>query len=148
MEYSPWSSKKVYLDLELMLIGHLSKETGLTRDTIRFYEKRGLIPAGVRESKFNSYKSYPIKTLEKLLFIKKMKKFGFTLKEISEFLQLLEFNTASCKNVSEKMSEKVRVIDDKIEELEEMKGRIIESLNSCLSRERMLGNCPLVSVDL
>lgn len=76
-----------------------------------------------------------------------MKGFGFTLNEISDFLELLEFNSASCENVSQKMFEKVRLIDDKIKELKEMKNLIIKSLNSCPSQENKSDNCPLISVD-
>lgn len=130
-----------------MLIGQLSKKTGLSRDTIRFYEKQGLIPTALKENEFNSYKNYSNETLEKLLVIKKMKGFGFTLNEISGFLELLELNSASCENVSEKMFEKVRLIDAKIKELKEMKSLIIDGLNSCPAQENKSDNCPLISVD-
>jgi len=55
---------------------------------------------------------------------------GVTLNEISDFLGLLEFNTAACENVSQKMLEKVRLIDKKIKELKEMKSLIIGCLDS------------------
>ena len=97
-----------------MRIGQLSKKTGLSRDTIRFYEKQGLIPTAPKENEFNSYKNYSNETLEKLLVIKKMKGFGLTLNEISDFLDLLALNSASCENVAEKMFEKIRLIDEKI----------------------------------
>ena len=96
-----------------MQIGQLSKKTGLSRDTIRFYEKKGLIPTALKGNEFNRYKNYSHETLEKLLVNKKMKGFGFTLNGVSDFLKLLEFNTASCENVSQKMLEKVRLIDKK-----------------------------------
>ena len=130
-----------------MLIGKLSKRSGLSRDTIRFYEKRGLIPVGVQENEYNSYKDYPEKTLEKLLTIKKLKGFGFTLNEISGFLQLLDTNAASCENISQKMMEKVNLIDVKIKELKEMKTLIIKILKSCPVEENTSENCPMASVD-
>ena len=53
-----------------MLIGELSKACGLSRDTIRFYEKHGLIAVGKRERRFNNYKEYSEETLKRLLSIK------------------------------------------------------------------------------
>ncbi len=131
-----------------MLIGLLSRKTGLSRDTIRYYEKRGLIPAALKENEFNSYKNYPDETLERLLVIKKMKGFGLTLNEIADFLELLELNSASCENVSEKMTRKVRLIDDKIKELEAMKNLIIKSLNACPRQESETDNCPLIAAEI
>ena len=130
-----------------MLIGELSKLTGLSRDTIRFYEKKGLIPNGVQENEYNNYKDYSNDTLEILIIIKKMKGFGFTLNEITEFLNLLELNSASCENVSQKMFEKVKLIDDKIKDLNNMKTLIMDSLNSCPNQGNRSENCPLIMSD-
>ena len=54
-----------------MLIGELSKSSGLTRDTIRFYEKQGLITLGRRERRVNNYKEYPNSILRRLLLLKR-----------------------------------------------------------------------------
>ena len=62
-----------------MLIGELSKQSGLSRDTIRFYEKQRLIEVGLKERRFNIYKEYSQDTLQRLLHIKRIKGFGFTL---------------------------------------------------------------------
>lgn len=83
-----------------------------------------------KEDECNSYRNYSDGTLEKLLVNDEMKGFGVTLNEISDFLGLLEFNTAACENVSQKMLEKVRLIDKKIKELKEMKSLITGSLDS------------------
>ena len=132
-----------------MLIGRLSKKSGFSRDTIRFYEKRGLIPAGVKENEYNNYKNYSDKTLEKLLAIKKLKGFGFTLNEISGFLELLDINSLSCENISQKMVEKIRTLDAKINELKEIKNLIVKTLNACPTPtpETETEHCPMVSVD-
>ena len=127
-----------------MLIGQLSFKTGFSRDSIRFYEKQGLIPIGSKENRFNNYKEYSEKTLQKLLTIKRMKGFGFTLKEISEFLELLELNSATCENVSQKMFKKVGLIDNKIKELQEIKNLIIDGINSCQPPKKKSENCPLI----
>nr|WP_321232771.1 MerR family transcriptional regulator [uncultured Psychroserpens sp.] len=131
-----------------MLIGQLSIKTGLSRDTIRFYEKQGLIPIGIKNNEFNTYKDYSNETLEKLIIIKKMKGFGLTLNEISDVLDLLDSNSASCENVSEKMFEKVKLIDHKIKELRAMKRLITNGIKSCSTQETESSNCPLIFEDI
>lgn len=114
-----------------MLIGELSKMTGLSRDTIRFYEKLGLIGVNRKERRENNYKEYSAETLKKLLTIKRIKSFGFTLNEASEFLELINDNSASCENVANKVNQKVSMIDEKIKELQEMKSYMLSGVNKC-----------------
>lgn len=116
-----------------MLIGELAKKTGLSRDTIRFYEKQGLIAVGHKERRFNNYKEYNEKTLDRLLTIKRIKGFGFTLNETLEFLELIAANAASCEAVSRKVSQKITVLDAKIRELEEIKELVLTGLQNCQS---------------
>lgn len=116
-----------------MLIGELSKKTGLSRDTIRFYEKQGLISIGRKERRFNNYKEYSEETLQNLLAIKRIKNFGFTLNETADFLALIASNAASCDNVSQKMLEKVKLIDEKIAALQELRNSMLNGVNNCLS---------------
>jgi len=104
-----------------MLIGELSKKIQLSRDTIRFYEKKGLIKAQPSTSEFNNYKNYTEQNLKRLMLIKKAKSFGFTLNEIAELLELVDINKASCSLFQRKVRAKVDDINKKIEELEEMK---------------------------
>jgi DNA-binding transcriptional MerR regulator len=82
-----------------MLIGELSKRSGLTSDTIRFYEKQGLIKIGRREWRVNNYKEYPESVLRRLLLLKKIKSYGFTLNESAEIIALIDANLASCDRV-------------------------------------------------
>lgn len=127
-----------------MLIGELSKQTQLSRDTIRFYEKRGLIKALPSTSEFNTYKNYTEKNLSTLMWIKKAKGFGFTLNEIAELLELVDNNEANCSILREKVIDKVADIDMKIQELTNMKAsinkRLQEAQISCKSVEEK-SNC-------
>jgi len=72
-----------------MLIGELSKRTGLSRDTIRFYEKQGLIKVGRRERRVNNYKEYSDGILRHLLLFNKIKSYGFTLNELPKLFLCL-----------------------------------------------------------
>ena len=69
-----------------MLIGELAKKAGLTRDTVRFYERAGLIQSGEKEAGSRMYKTFDEVALERLVFIKGGQAFGFTLREIKEML--------------------------------------------------------------
>ncbi len=130
-----------------MLIGELSNKTRLSRDTIRFYEKQGLISIGRKERRENNYKEYSEDTFQKLISIKRIKSFGFTLNETEEFLALLDRDAATCENVAEKMSKKLCKIDEKIRELQELKTSLSGNLKACLSSccESDSNNCQMFS---
>lgn len=114
-----------------MLIGELSKACEMSRDTIRFYEKNGLIAIGKKERRFNNYKEYSRETLQRLLSIKQLKSFGFTLNEIADLLDMLEVNEATCKNVTHKIDEKVLLINQKIKELKTVRKQLLDGKKNC-----------------
>lgn len=114
-----------------MLIGQLSKACGLSRDTIRFYEKKKLITVGRKERRFNNYKEYSEETLQRLLSIKGLKAFGFTLNEIAELLDMLDTDVATCRNLSHKIDEKVLLIDRKIQELKTVRKQLLDGKHNC-----------------
>ncbi len=118
-----------------MLIGQISKLSGLSRDTIRFYEKKELIKVEVSDTPFNNYKNYTRETLQRLLLIKQAKSFGFTLNEIAKLLVSVDENTATCSFFYEKVKTKIISIDEEIQILLETKNRILQNLklaeNNC-----------------
>lgn len=116
-----------------MLIGELSRLTGFSRHAIRFYEKQGIFKMGRKNRHINNYKDYPEEVLQKLLIIKKLKGFGFTLNESSELLAMIEENQASCKSVSERITEKVNIIEQKVKELEQIKNMLLNGVALCLN---------------
>lgn len=116
-----------------MLIGELSKRTGLSRDTIRFYEKESLIGSrkqGRLTVRTNTYKDYPEATVADLLFIQRTKVLGFTLAEIREMLIVRAQGQPSKKWAAE-AERKLQDIDRKILELREVRGLLSEALRRC-----------------
>jgi len=103
-----------------MRIGKVVEITGMSKDTIRFYEKFGLIKVSRTKSDWNNYRDYDENNLNKLLLIKKAKSFGFTLNEISEIIILLDTNVANCTTLSNKANNKLIEIDRKINELKSL----------------------------
>lgn len=133
-----------------MLIGELSKQSGLSRDTIRFYEKMGLIRVMPKERRRNNYKEYSEGTLERLLQIKRVKSFGFTLNEAADFLEMIASNQASCEKVAEKMTEKIAQLDEKIMGLIEVRQIMLTSVNKCqqqCSPHSSDNCCPMLLTD-
>ncbi|MBX2915761.1 MAG: MerR family transcriptional regulator [Cyclobacteriaceae bacterium] len=118
-----------------MLIGELSEKTGLSRDTIRFYEKKGLIEMPKKLRRENNYKEYPETVLNKLNLIIKVKELGFTLNEIDTFFELWGDEDASCENLVFTLENKVNQVDQQLGRLRQLKERLNESLQKCRSSE-------------
>lgn len=116
-----------------MLIGELSKRTGLSRDTIRFYEKESLVKPRKRARSpvwTNDYKDYPEEAVADLLFVQRTKVLGFTLSEIRNMLSVRGQGQPSKKWAAE-AEEKLRDIDRKILELNEIRGLLSEAMARC-----------------
>lgn len=95
-----------------MLISELSRQTGLTIHTLRYYENYGLFHGKADEGvKTNNYKQYDERLVEKIALIKEAKEIGFTLAEIKKLLD-------SWFNDQLPMEKKVEVLEDKIEEID------------------------------
>ena len=100
-----------------MLIGDLAKKTGFSRDTIRYYEKIGLINLDRKQRRENDYKEYPEYLVDRLLFTQRLKQYGFTLSEIREMLELYDDEILECDDVFEWVDQKLNQVAQKIEEL-------------------------------
>ncbi len=134
-----------------MLIGELSNKTGFSRDTIRFYEKQGLISVGRKERRFNNYKEYSDEIFQRLLQIKRIKSLGFTLNETFELVEMVEMNEATCAYVSDKIEAKVRLIEEKIVEMINLKSLLLNGMKNCegvCNPAKPQENCPVLSGDM
>ncbi|HYF69856.1 MAG TPA: MerR family transcriptional regulator [Ohtaekwangia sp.] len=114
-----------------MLIGELVERTGLTKDTIRFYEKKGLILLDRKSRRENNYKEYSEQVLDKLMLIRKLKDMGFTLNEIDTFFELWGEEDASCKNLKFTLENKITLITEQMQRLNELKTRLTDSFTKC-----------------
>jgi DNA-binding transcriptional MerR regulator len=114
-----------------MLIGELSKRTGLSRDTIRFYEKEGLILVPKKQRRSNNYKEYPENSIDRLLMIESIQELGFTIREIDTFFELWQEEDASCKTLVYTLENKMSQVESQIEKLNQLKNRLTDSLQKC-----------------
>lgn len=112
-----------------MLIGELMDETGLSRDTLRYYERRGLIAPAYRRE--NGYREYGEDAVARLRFVRLLQGAGFTLREAGAFLELHSAGEATCGNVGEKVREHLTAIDEKMVELQRMRAELVETFAAC-----------------
>lgn len=120
-----------------MLIGDLIKKTGLSKDTIRYYEKVGLIKVGRKERRENNYKEYSNEVLTKLLYVTRLKLFGFTLQEINDVIDIIVSESNICVDILDKVNGKIGLVEQKILELEQIKNRLSNIRDNCT------GNCTI-----
>jgi len=124
-----------------MKIGELSKMTDVSIDTVRYYEKRGLIPKSVRSA--SGYRQYNKHDATRLKFIVQAKELGFTLDEIGQLLALRRDGRA-CIEVRSVAESKSQEIDMKIQKLSRMRQTLLELAEQC---EKSSDNdpCPILN---
>ncbi len=129
-----------------MRIGELAKQTGTSADTIRYYERLGILPQPPREA--SGYRSYDEAATARLQFIQSAKLLGLTLDEIGDLLQIREEEEACCPHVLALLEEKRARIDAWLREGEAFRDaldRTIRSSRRQLSRTLEPGErCPVI----
>ena len=116
-----------------MLIGELAKKSNCPHDTIRFYEKLGLIEGNKTRGSTNSYKHYSEQMLERIQLIKQAKLLGFTLAEIKDLIVAWETNALSRGDKINLFQEKIALIDQRINELKQVKRYLNNKLKKIIS---------------
>lgn len=114
-----------------MLISELAHQSGLSIDTIRFYEKQGLIGSEFIQRRHNNYREYSEMSLERLRLINRGKRLGFTLREIQEWIKDFESDQLTIDQKRIVFGRKLIEIEQRIDELNKMKIYLSAKLN-CL----------------
>jgi DNA-binding transcriptional MerR regulator len=110
-------------------IGQVANETGLSIDTIRFYEKQGLLKRSPRtEGGFRLFDAGDIETLK---FVRKAQELGFSLNQIRELLILRADHMPACSHVKELLSQKLTAVQQKIAELRRLEMGLKRALRRC-----------------
>lgn len=115
--------------METLTIGELANRAGVGVETIRFYEREGLIAEPKRRP--SGYRQYPAEAVRRVRFIRHAKELGFTLKEISELLSLRVDPERTCADVRQRARTKIESIEGKIESLAAMKVALERLAASC-----------------
>jgi MerR family copper efflux transcriptional regulator len=116
-----------------MKIGELASATGLSRDTLRFYEKRGLLQPRRRD---NGYRDYPPEAVQWLCYLRSAQQLGFTLAEIEAGMPLLEAPGTAAESLRDALRRKLADIDARIAALGALRTELARELEAP-------GSCPL-----
>jgi len=132
---------------ERAFIGEISRQTGLSVHTIRYYEAEGLLQEAARTD--SGYRTYAPKTVEQLRFIRKAQELGFSLDEVRELLVLRDRSAGACSHVKSLVREKLASVNGKLRELGSMQKdlkRVLTECNRQLKRHQPDGGgrCPVL----
>ena len=127
-------------------IGKVSQRTGLSIDTIRFYEKVGLLPRPARTS--GGYRVYQQREVADLEFIQKAQQLGFSLNEIRELFSIQRHPHEVCAHVRDLIAQKLTVVRSKIAELQRLEAELTGALRQCRTALRQPArhqdSCPVL----
>ena len=127
--------------MDKLLISELAKKVNVNKETIRYYERKGLIPNPPRnDSGHRQYSEIDIKRTE---FIKRTQSLGFSLKEINDLLMLKIEPGTTCKDIQKIVKLKISDIDKKIKDLKEIKNTLNKLAGRCTGRGPV-GECPIL----
>ncbi len=112
-----------------MTIGAVAKRAGVAIDTIRYYEREGLLPEPLRRA--SGYRSYDEGVVQQLLFIRRAKDLGFTLEEIRELLALSADRHRGVKAVKHRAQERLAAIEARIAELTRVRDGLEQLIDAC-----------------
>jgi len=127
--------------MKSLTIGHLASASGVNLETVRYYERRGLLPKPPRTA--SGYRLFPIEAAQRLRFIQRAKELGFSLKEIGELLSLRVSPTTTSAGIRAKANSKIADIRSKIRTLESMERALRKLTKSCPGCGP-LAECPIL----
>ncbi len=112
---------------ELLLIGQVQAQSGIAIPTLRYYEGLGLIKAVSRTP--GGFRQFSPQVLPRLAFIKRLQSLGLSLAEIQALLAIHDRGQLPCTAVQESLKQKTQVLDQRLEELQELKRELDELLD-------------------
>jgi MerR family copper efflux transcriptional regulator len=124
-----------------LTIGAVAKRVGVAIDTIRYYEREGLLPEPERRA--SGYRSYGESAIAQLGFIRRAKELGFTLEEIRELLDLSADRARGVKAVKQRAQKRLATLDLKIAELQRIRDGLALLVESCPGHGKP-EDCPIL----
>ena len=113
-----------------MRIGKLAEKAGVGVETVRFYERRGLIDQPLKPQSYG-FRSYPKELVQRIRFIRHAQTLGFTLTEIEELLALRTDPAPDCSDVRDRATAKRAEVAEKIAALKEIQGALDRLIRAC-----------------
>lgn len=122
-----------------LTIGKLARAAGVNVETIRYYQRIGLIEAPVKPAQ--GYRRYPAATVARVRFIRRAQELGFSLKEIAELLSL---NDGDCRSARAIAAQKQALIEQRLRDLTRMRDALAGLVEACLDSEAEGAPCALI----
>ncbi len=129
--------------MSIFSIGQVARKTGVGAETIRFYEKEGLLEASARTK--SGYRQYNQQSIERIHFIRQAKYLGFTLKEIRELLYLLAESRDMCQDMQQSALLKITEMDQKIAALQALRIKLLNAVMLC-DTDNGSEMCPILNM--
>lgn len=122
-------------------IGELAAECNINKETIRYYERKGLIKETSRTD--SGYRMYSEETVKRIGFIKRMQQLGFSLSEIHKLLGVVDKDEVRCANMYNFISQKIVEVQQRMKDLKRIENMLIELKKRCPNEEK-LHECPII----
>jgi MerR family mercuric resistance operon transcriptional regulator len=133
---------KKYKGIVTFKIGQVASHAHVNKETVRYYEKRDLIPEPDRRR--SGYRIFTQRHIDQIKFIKRAQELGFTLSEIQELLELRMGEDTTCSEIKSEAQEKYQDVAGKIKDLQRIRDTLLDLIDSCAG-EGPKGNCPILS---
>lgn len=124
-----------------LTIGQVARRSGVGIETVRFYEREGLLAKPARTA--SGYRQFDENVITRLRFIQRAKELGFTLNEIKELLSLRVDAETSCEDVRARAEAKIADVEDKIKALQRIKKALVRLTRECDARSSD-SECPIL----
>ncbi|XJZ29102.1 Hg(II)-responsive transcriptional regulator [Bacillota bacterium Lsc_1132] len=121
--------------------GEIAKLCGVNKETLRYYERIGLIPEPSRTE--TGYRMYPENTVNRILFIKRMQELDFTLNEIDKLLCVVDQSDVRCADMYDFVNQKIEAVQAKIQDLIILE-KVLQDLKARCPDERAIHECPII----
>jgi len=113
----------------MFTIGELSKRTGVHIETVRYYERSGILPKAARTS--NGRRAYGTTDIQRLAFIRHARELGFELSTVQTLLNLQEHPDATCEKATQIAAAQLVAIESKISQLKVLRGELKRMIDGC-----------------
>ena len=112
-----------------MKIGAVATQAGVTVDTVRFYERVGVLPPAARTA--SGYRDYQPETVERIRLTRELQAIGFTLSDAVDALAAHDAGGATCESERWRLQAVLDRVDAKLAELDQLRARIVEAQDAC-----------------
>lgn len=123
-----------------MKISELARATGTKAETIRYYEREGILPSADRAH--NNYRDYSDAHLGALLFVRRARQLGFSMEQVRQLLALSDHDDKPCEDVDRLVEQQLKVVRDKIADLRLLHVELSQMTRSCGGKR--IGDCRIV----